>query len=64
MNPTEIFLSLACVIFAIAWGAAMHAAKENARKLAECLDELANLMKAIRQTDDLARKSKFVHLYP
>jgi hypothetical protein len=64
MTLTEIFLAATALSCAFGWLMSIWETREALSRFAQCRDELAKLTQSIRQTDELARKSKFIHLYP
>jgi hypothetical protein len=64
MTRTEIFLAATALSCAFGWLMAIQETREEFRRFTQCRDELYKLTQSIRQTDELARKSKFIHLYP
>ena len=64
MTLTEIFLAATAVSCAFGWTMSIWETREALRRFAQCRDELAKLTQSIRQTDELARKSTFVHFHP
>jgi hypothetical protein len=64
MTLTEIFLAATALSCAFGWLMAIRETREESRRFVQCREELYKLTQSIRQTDELARKSKFIHLYP
>jgi hypothetical protein len=64
MTTLEIFLAASSGVLLAYWIREIQSSREHERKLTQCREELAKLIQSIRQTNDIARKSKFVHFYP
>jgi hypothetical protein len=64
MSLFEIMLAGSAIVCAAGWVRAIQETREESRRFTQCRDELAKLIQSIRQTDNIAQKSKFIHFYP